>query len=436
MGTFKKYRFGLLIFSTTVVLLSAGSGCSHKSSQPSSVAQESATPPDAGTDAVPQAAVEDRSGNAAVDPNAPPPAPIAENADAAAPPAAPMPDAAPDATTASPTLATAPPPPAPTETEVPAGMNSSGPSAPAPITADAGAGNADADGTYVVRDGDTLMRIAYENYGDLYKWKDIYEANKDKISDPNAVPPGTKLQLDQSARTTVAHNGSQYLIKNGDTLGTISTDVYGTRAKWKRLWENNKQLIQDPNKIYAGFYLYYTLTPEEREEFKQRKGVEPEDPVVSPAPLAKQEEPVEPPQAAPAPQPEQAAAVPPVTETDSPAVVPPPPPQSESPQAAAVAPAQAKPAAAPVAAPVVTPAPAAPAPAPAPIQAAAPAPVPAEPVAPAAAPREPASMPQAEAPAPQLPALSKAPPPAEHSADLNEVIRQAQQQEESAPGGP
>ena len=42
-----------------------------------------------------------------------------------------------------------------------------------------------------------------------------------------------------------------------NTLGTISNDVYGTTHKWKRLWENNRQLIKDPNRIYAGFYLFY-----------------------------------------------------------------------------------------------------------------------------------------------------------------------------------
>lgn len=110
---------------------------------------------------------------------------------------------------------------------------------------------------YTVRRGDTLMKIAFENYGDLYRWREIYEANRDQISDPNQVPPGTELTLNGAGMVTIERNGEQYLIKSGDTLGTISNDVYGTPRKWKRLWENNRQLIKDPNKIYAGFYLYY-----------------------------------------------------------------------------------------------------------------------------------------------------------------------------------
>ncbi len=115
---------------------------------------------------------------------------------------------------------------------------------------------------YRVRRGDTLMKIAFEHYGDLYRWKEIYEANRKAIKDPNHVPPGTKIVLSDAGMVTVERNGERYLIKRGDTLGTISGDVYGTRAKWKKLWENNRQLIKDPNKIYAGFSLYYV--PEAR----------------------------------------------------------------------------------------------------------------------------------------------------------------------------
>jgi nucleoid-associated protein YgaU len=120
---------------------------------------------------------------------------------------------------------------------------------------------------YQVKAGDTLMKIAFEQYGDLYRWKEIYNANRSVIQDPNHVPPGTNLTLNGAGMVTIERNGESYLIKRGDTLGVISKDVYGTMRKWKKLWENNRQLIKDPNKIYAGFYLYYVpegkLTREE-----------------------------------------------------------------------------------------------------------------------------------------------------------------------------
>jgi nucleoid-associated protein YgaU len=114
--------------------------------------------------------------------------------------------------------------------------------------------------SYTVKAGDTLMKISWEQYGTLFRWREIYQANKGRIVDPNHVPPGTQIELPAEGRnpaTAADHNGEQYLIVKGDTLGKISNKVYGTLQKWKKIWENNRQLIRDPNKIYAGFYLYY-----------------------------------------------------------------------------------------------------------------------------------------------------------------------------------
>lgn len=108
-----------------------------------------------------------------------------------------------------------------------------------------------------VKRGDTLMKIAFEHYGDLYRWREILQANRSKIADANNVPPGTVLTLRGVEGVTIERNGKKHMIQWGDTLGTISSTVYGTTKRWKALWENNRQLIKDPNKIYAGFYLYY-----------------------------------------------------------------------------------------------------------------------------------------------------------------------------------
>ncbi|MBI4924323.1 MAG: LysM peptidoglycan-binding domain-containing protein, partial [Bdellovibrio sp.] len=72
---------------------------------------------------------------------------------------------------------------------------------------------------YTVQSGDTLMKIAFETYGDLYRWNKIYELNKDKVTNPNSIAKGTVLKLEKSSATiTIEKNGDQYLIKKGDTL--------------------------------------------------------------------------------------------------------------------------------------------------------------------------------------------------------------------------
>lgn len=137
----------------------------------------------------------------------------------------------------------------------PPGDSSMPPSDSASSSSPPGSGVMD---SYAVQNGDTLMKIAFETYGDVFRWKEIYDANKERISNPNSIPAGTRLKVEKpAAPISIERNGEKYLIKTGDTLGKISGAVYGTQSKWKKIWENNKQLIHNPNKIFAGFYLYY-----------------------------------------------------------------------------------------------------------------------------------------------------------------------------------
>jgi outer membrane protein OmpA-like peptidoglycan-associated protein len=48
---------------------------------------------------------------------------------------------------------------------------------------------------YIVKKGDTLSKIAKEQYGKEGRWKYIYELNKDKIKDPNKLRPGQKILI-------------------------------------------------------------------------------------------------------------------------------------------------------------------------------------------------------------------------------------------------
>jgi nucleoid-associated protein YgaU len=48
---------------------------------------------------------------------------------------------------------------------------------------------------YVVKSGDSLSKIAKAVYGDADRWQKIFEANKDKIKDPNAIQVGLKLRI-------------------------------------------------------------------------------------------------------------------------------------------------------------------------------------------------------------------------------------------------
>lgn len=108
---------------------------------------------------------------------------------------------------------------------------------------------------YTVKKGETLMQIAFKIYGDISKWKEIKNLNPNVSS--TALTAGSKIKyVTPDMEFSWVPVGTPYLIKSGDTLGTISNEFYSTPAKWKTLWENNKPLIKDPNKIYAGFTVY------------------------------------------------------------------------------------------------------------------------------------------------------------------------------------
>jgi nucleoid-associated protein YgaU len=48
---------------------------------------------------------------------------------------------------------------------------------------------------YTVKSGDTLGKIAAEHYGDAGKYPVIFEANKPMLTDPNKIYPGQSLRI-------------------------------------------------------------------------------------------------------------------------------------------------------------------------------------------------------------------------------------------------
>ena len=48
---------------------------------------------------------------------------------------------------------------------------------------------------HTVKSGDTLSKIAKEAYGDANAYMKIFEANKPMLSDPNKIYPGQMLRI-------------------------------------------------------------------------------------------------------------------------------------------------------------------------------------------------------------------------------------------------
>lgn len=49
--------------------------------------------------------------------------------------------------------------------------------------------------SYTVQKGDTLSKISKDLYGDANKYRKIYDANRDQLSDPDKIQPGQVLRI-------------------------------------------------------------------------------------------------------------------------------------------------------------------------------------------------------------------------------------------------
>ena len=56
------------------------------------------------------------------------------------------------------------------------------------------------ESTYTVKAGDTLSKIAREKLGDANAYMDIFNANKGLLTDPDKIKPGQVLKIPQAAK--------------------------------------------------------------------------------------------------------------------------------------------------------------------------------------------------------------------------------------------
>jgi hypothetical protein len=70
-------------------------------------------------------------------------------------------------------------------------------SLPQPAAASATSGSAGGSGqrTYTVQSGDSLSKISKQFYGNANDYMKIYEANRDKLNDPDKIRPGQELVI-------------------------------------------------------------------------------------------------------------------------------------------------------------------------------------------------------------------------------------------------
>lgn len=112
---------------------------------------------------------------------------------------------------------------------------------------------------YIVMKGDTLAKIATQIYGTYKMWKEL--AALSEIETPNLIYPGDIVYYQLTDATikfaSVYENQpkQEVVVKEGDTLASISDEFYGKGEHWKLVWRQNSQIV-NPDVIFAGSVLY------------------------------------------------------------------------------------------------------------------------------------------------------------------------------------
>jgi len=154
--------------------------------------------------------------------------------------------------------------------------------------------------TYVIQPGDTLSRIAAQFLGSSHRAQEIFEANRNVLTDPNRLRVGTEIVIPNRVRRpqqeltkpdgpvaesnpaeavderlsmfqpvsgrplgrrapdepeNVSSDAREYRVRRGDTLERISLRVYGTTSKARDIYRANADRLSSPNSIREGMTL-------------------------------------------------------------------------------------------------------------------------------------------------------------------------------------
>jgi nucleoid-associated protein YgaU len=105
--------------------------------------------------------------------------------------------------------------------------------------------------TYEVRPGDTLFRIAQNELGDGRRWTEIFLLNRALIRNPEQIFAGQVLTLPPAGPPT-GPIPILYVVKPGDTLSGIARAKLGDAGRWREIFDLNRDVITNPDRVIPG----------------------------------------------------------------------------------------------------------------------------------------------------------------------------------------
>lgn len=82
--------------------------------------------------------------------------------------------------------------------------------------------------------------------------KGVEKVVADKLVAPAAPAPKAGAKASPAAAAEPATQDEFYEIKSGDTLGKIAKQFYGSASKYMKIFEANRDIIDNPDRIYPG----------------------------------------------------------------------------------------------------------------------------------------------------------------------------------------
>lgn len=104
-----------------------------------------------------------------------------------------------------------------------------------------------------VAEGQTLWQIAEDKYGDGFKWSEIAKANE--IENPDKIESGQELVLPQIEEKEIEKTPEEYTVTAGDSLWKIAVRFYNDGYQWTKIWQNNREKLNNPNQMEIGMKL-------------------------------------------------------------------------------------------------------------------------------------------------------------------------------------
>jgi len=106
---------------------------------------------------------------------------------------------------------------------------------------------------YTVIRGDCLWRISARSsiYNDPYMWPRIFQANRDQIKNEDLIYPKQVFKIPRGVPSGF------HLVVRGEYLSKIAgySTVYRDASKWTKIYEANRDRIKNPNLIYPAWLL-------------------------------------------------------------------------------------------------------------------------------------------------------------------------------------